>query len=496
MHSNFRNILLLLGGLFVLVLISCSSGSGDGSTSAYTIDPNLKRAISGKITDALDNPLEGVTVTLSGTTSATATTAADGTYIFRNLQSGTYTITPSTANYNCAPVSYDVSTENALSIAGKNFKADVIMVSGLVTNVVLPPGTPTALAEVTITATPADPESPNITAVSGSDGSYLLALSSGYAYTINFSKTGYAPVNYAFAADALNASLDTVRMLQDPAQTTGTGDASGKIINAFDGLPAPGLTINLREGMNYTTGTVIASYTTDASGNYSYTNLPAGIYTAQINGQIVNTGETTPVDIPTTYSTVIVVGGSAYPNQDFEVIGGLQATQYRIILTWGASPRDLDSHITGPIASGDSTQSNGRFHVYYANKNYEFGGTRYAGLDLDDVTSFGPETTTIYSQLSGTYRFSVHNFSGEAPFSTSGAKVKLYKGNTLKATFNVPTTNSTANVWTVFEINGDNIIPRNTLSSVSGASAVGMIQLGDSVTTDAALLSSLPPKRQ
>ncbi len=473
MHNNRRNILALLGALFVFLLTSCSGGSGGGNNGGVTaIDPALKRSISGKVTDALNNPIDGVTVNLlqAGSAVATVTTAADGTYVFPGLQNGSYTIKPDNTDYVFNPESYDnVSTENALSIGGKNFTCNVIIVRGLVTNVVLPPGISAPLAGVAITATPTDPTKPDLAATSGADGSFSLPLLNGVAYVINFSKTGYRPVDYSFAADSVNNTLETVRMLQDPGQTTGNGDASGKIVNAFDGEDAPGLTINLRGEMNTTTGTPIATATTDATGGYSFTDIPAGVYTAEINGQITNTGETVPVTIPTTYFTVIVIGGASYPGQDYAVIGGLPANQYRIVLTWGVSPHDLDSHITGPAASGDTIS---RFHVYYANKNYEFGGTRYVDLDLDDVTSYGPETTTIRNQLSGIYRFSVHNFSGEAPLSTSRAQVKLYKGNTLKATFNVPGTSATANLWTVFEINGDTITSKNTMSTVSGAGAV------------------------
>ena len=471
MHNHLRNTLLLLGVLFVFVLTSCSGKSGGDSGGAITIDPSLKRSISGKVTDAMNNPVEGVTIDLlqAGAVVVTVNTAADGTYVFPGLQNGSYKIKPNYADYVFSPASYDVSTENTLSIGGKNFTCNVIIVRGLVTNVVMPPGVEAPLADVAITATPTDPTQPNVTATSGADGSYALPLLNGISYTINFTKTGYRPVNYLFAADSLNTTLETVRMLQDPGQTTGNGNASGRIVNAYDGHAAPELSIKLRAEMGTTTGTPTATATTDSTGAYSFTSVPGGIYTAEITGQITNTGETTPVTIPTTYFTVIVIGGSDYPGQDYAVIGGLPANMYRIVLTWGASPHDLDSHMTGPAAPGDSS---GRFHVYYGHKQYEFGGTRYVDLDLDDVTSYGPETTTIRNKTAGVYRFSVHNFSGESPLSTSRAQVKLYQGNTLRATFNVPGTNGTANLWTVFEINGETITPKNTMSTVSGPGAV------------------------
>ncbi|HXX81993.1 MAG TPA: hypothetical protein VEI46_10625, partial [Thermodesulfovibrionales bacterium] len=91
-----------------------------------------------------------------------------------------------------------------------------------------------------------------------------------------------------------------------------------------------------------------------------------------------------------------------------------------------------------------------------------------AVLDHDDTDSFGPETTTIVQQFSGVYRFYVHDFTNggntsSTALSNSGAQVKVYQGNTLVATFNVPT-NQMGTVWTVFELNGSTITPINTIS--------------------------------
>jgi uncharacterized protein YfaP (DUF2135 family) len=56
--------------------------------------------------------------------------------------------------------------------------------------------------------------------------------------------------------------------------------------------------------------------------------------------------------------------------------------QTRIVLTWGASPSDLDSHLAGPTSTG------GRFHIYYNNKNYTENGVNIANLDHDQSMSF------------------------------------------------------------------------------------------------------------
>ena len=53
--------------------------------------------------------LEGVTITLSGDSSATTTTESDGTYSFTGLFTGRYMVTPSINGYDFSPASQSVA---------------------------------------------------------------------------------------------------------------------------------------------------------------------------------------------------------------------------------------------------------------------------------------------------------------------------------------------------------------------------------------------------
>jgi uncharacterized protein YfaP (DUF2135 family) len=157
------------------------------------------------------------------------------------------------------------------------------------------------------------------------------------------------------------------------------------------------------------------------------------------------------------------------------------------VLTWGQTPRDLDSHITGPNLAG------GRFHVYYGNRNYYYDNMLYCNLDVDDVTSYGPETVTIYHQTEGMYRYSVHDYTNRHSttsyiLSNSGAIVRVYFGAELQQTFYVPT-NRIGTLWTVFELVNGVIYPINAMTNVSNP---GTISKGEQ--TDAELLINLPAK--
>ena len=134
------------------------------------------------------------------------------------------------------------------------------------------------------------------------------------------------------------------------------------------------------------------------------------------------------------------------------------------MLRWGASPRDLDSHLIGRKEDG------GSFDVYYAKKSYSVGGEEYANLDVDDTTSYGPETITIKKSLSGKCVYAVHDYSNKSSSSSdklgySEAFVTVYKGGQEYATFNVPV-GEIGTYWVVFELSPDGTItPINAITN-------------------------------
>merc|ERR1711915_40496 len=92
-------------------------------------------------------------------------------------------------------------------------------------------------------------------------------------------------------------------------------------------------------------------------------------------------------------------------------------------LTWGQWPEDLDIHVTG-MNKYSKTEI---CHIYYGDLNDCTG----VSLDVDDVSSYGPETVTMdtsdiaaQDQIYGIY---VYDYSRSATTLTdSGAYVSLY----------------------------------------------------------------------
>ncbi|MCA0175987.1 MAG: hypothetical protein LCH73_06820 [Proteobacteria bacterium] len=157
----------------------------------------------------------------------------------------------------------------------------------------------------------------------------------------------------------------------------------------------------ITDGISYSgTGTAY----TDANGAFSVPMMKSG--TAAIVGQSVNL----------LTNTVRIEAGS----QDYALDSCLVLTPFglggTLRLTWGELPVDLDSHLLAPDGS----------HIYYSNPGNLLSAP-YANLDVDDVSSFGPEVVTLNKLMVGTYRYSVHNYSGQLDrwLSLSDARVEV-----------------------------------------------------------------------
>lgn len=342
---------------------------------------------------------------------------------------------------------------------------------------------PVANAEIVIT----DEDGNTIdTITTDVDGEYSITLDTGSLYSLLISVAGYmqsAYFNIEVMPNVVNV-LQTVLQI-DLTVATGTGSISGTILDATTGTPVAGATLRFREGINVLAGVPDAETSTDAVGFYVLTDaLTAGNYTMEISLS----------DYTTTYVPVIILGGILVGEQNSAISVAPAAGETRIVLTWGQFPSDLDSHLTGPVSDNSAT----RFHVYYADPIQPLVVDPDVGLDVDDITSFGPETITISNQFMGTYRYSVHDFTNGTALgtpnsmglATSGARVEVIRDGQPTMVFNVP--NLAGTLWTVFEMNGDTITPVNTMSDQSSPNLVQ--SAGGAGKTDIELIQNLPMK--
>ncbi len=177
-------------------------------------------------------------------------------------------------------------------------------------------------------------------------------------------------------------------------------------------------------------GTSSVRTTTDSSGK------------AQVS-QIPDDNQTTMIIEKPGYSTLVLncpCDGFTYAlSPEMVNLDGL-----RVVLTWGYSPRDLDSHMVYP----DN-------HIYFSHKK-----GADANLDVDDTNSYGPETITLTKRHVGErYVYAVRDYSNGSnlnsqALSNSDARVDVYVGKTHIRTYKVKP-GITANNWVVFGIDGD-----------------------------------------
>jgi hypothetical protein len=296
----------------------------------------------------------------------------------------------------------------------------------------------------------------------GSNGVYTLALPVGPIMGVA-SRDGFIPTTVDL--EVVDDQITTVEVIPlVPDTGIPTGDTGGTIRNAITNEGVPGALIELRSGVNNTTDEIMSSTTTNAAGAYSFAGIQAGTYTASVSADGF---------FPNRF-TVGVVGGDITNEQDGTMSPQLNPGEVRIILTWGTTPEDLDSHLTGPKPSGSSanqtcaTDTSTRFHLYFPCAEASGDGSPFPNaftLDRDDIDAVGPETVTILSPIEGTYRYCVHNYTNRdnttdsRELSNSGAQVRVFIGELdglRSESFNI-SPNILGTVWRVFELDGQTL---------------------------------------
>lgn len=269
------------------------------------------------------------------------------------------------------------------------------------------------------------------------------------------STTVEAGYNVIFNFDAATLHL----VPEGITQASGSGasncaTAEIRVANAVTGSALTGATVTMGS----------RTVTTNSLGIATFSQLPAGVNSVSVYSSGYSAAMQSASLSCSVTTNPVAVALSPSSGQT----GGLTSGQFRVILTWGQNPSDLDSHMTGPNSDGTT-----RWHVYYSSRTS--GGI--CGLDVDDTTSYGPETVTCPATGStgtlrdGVYRYSVHHYSGTGNIGTSGASVRLEFANGTVYNYAPPAAawTGSSNVWTVFELTVSggtiSVAPVNTLTT-------------------------------
>lgn len=196
-------------------------------------------------------------------------------------------------------------------------------------------------------------------------------------------------------------------------------------VNDDTGAPAANVRMEL-EGISYTGTTQV---TTSSTGTFSLPARPTSrvIISGRRGAFLTNS---VARDVVTT--TLNITDCLTLPSSN--------AATMR--LTWGANPRDIDSHLRTPDGA----------HVYFASQG-SLVANPFASLDVDDVTGFGPEVTTVRRPKVGIYRFYLHNYSQSFAPGMTGSPVRLelnYAGRPV--VFSPPPGEGSALWWHVFDL--------------------------------------------
>ncbi|MCC6244195.1 MAG: carboxypeptidase regulatory-like domain-containing protein [Gemmatimonadaceae bacterium] len=283
----------------------------------------------------------------------------------------------------------------------------------------------------------------------GADGSYRSNPLPAGSYDLHHSAAGYnnSPLfsrTLVGGADTPETSLPVVLMVPTG---TANGNLTGTVRDATTNAVIASATVEIRNGGGNTTGAALASTVSAANGTYSFTNLPAGIYTVRATKATYAEGSVNATISQATQTAPVL----------FMSPTGSNPFVWRVVLSWGTTPSDLDSHLTGPLAGSGS-----RFHVYFSSRG-SLTASPFAYLDVDETNGNGPETITIAQQIAGVYRYYVHRWSSSGEIKTSNARVDLYQGNTLVRQFYPPQQDGI--YWTVFELSGSTITTINAINS-------------------------------
>ena len=434
-----------------------------------------------------------ITVTIDGKSGSAAVTVVA-------LPVATVTLTPASLAIvvaGSAPLAAALADSTGAALTGRivdwttaNAAIATVSSSGLVTGVAIGTTNITATSEgksasvpVTVTPNPAvtftvsgrvvdaggasfiagarvtaqDPSAATVTTTTtDANGNWSLpGIAAGSVLQFAISAAGYVSTTVAAMTVVSAVTIENEPLARVSASTGGLrGTARDASTNA---VIATGMSVELRDGINNTTG--LASYvtTTATDGSYSLSAVAAGTYTLLMRG----------AGYAQTSRTVAVSGGATPASADLTLSASASANQWRVVLTWTAASRDLDLYLTLPGAG------TARQQVYFLQPG-NCAIAPFACLDHDAAAAPGPETITISQLGTGIYRVYVHNYNTpssatDSTLMASGAQVRVFRAATQVASYAVPAQGGT--LWTVFELDGatGTVTAKNTM----GAGAPG-----------------------
>jgi hypothetical protein len=290
-----------------------------------------------------------------------------------------------------------------------------------------------------------------------SAGSYAYFNNFDTYYFNTYTATGYKPLTYYYRTYRADEQILQEVVLLD-SDFTGDGDLRLNIRDVTTAAYVSGaITVEVYnnwgiENLKYSDPVLVTSQDYSRISGVITLTLPVGYYTVKAYGDYYTE----------TYVNVYVLPRD-YETFDIFLTPQLKADGLKAVLTWGLNPSDLDSHIQGYLNGSQ------QFHVYYGDTEYYRNGELHVNLDVDDTSSYGPETTSIYYRDPDfKYYFYVYNWTNHAYGIPREARVAIYSEGRLLFTVEPPEEhigNSSYLYWKVFsyDANSQRILIKNEI---------------------------------
>lgn len=233
-------------GHYMLFLLNSAGVPSVAKIIQITAGGGSTATLSGTVTDDANQPLAGVQI-MGG--AGSAITAQDGTYTLSNVPIGSATVNASLAGYQSASQTVTISSADSVNVP----VIQLVPVSpgGITGSVVDSNGN--SIAGATVTAL-------GLTTTTTAAGAFSLSNVPAGTVTLDASAPGYKAVSETVVvSQGSNTTAPPITL------TSNVGNVSGKVLDAANN-PITGASVSFGGG----------SATTDGTGSYSFTRVPAG----------------------------------------------------------------------------------------------------------------------------------------------------------------------------------------------------------------------------
>ncbi len=322
--------------------------------------PGSTYSISGSVTNASGAALSGIAIAAGG---VSTTSSSTGAYTLGGLAGGSYTVTPSSANYTFTPSSRAVSIAGA-SVTGQNFVGNTVTTSTYaITGMITAGGT--ALSGVTMSYSGASSGS----ATSDTSGNYSLNSLAAGSYTLTPAKSGYA---FTPATATISVGPSAVQNFT-AAATGGTALSNGVAVN---------------------------SSVNGASADASFKDFTLAVPSGASNLTIATTNASGDVDLyvragaAPTLSTYDCRPYTSSGNESCSFASPAVTTYFIRVYNYATGP--LTFSLTGTYSTGGTTATE-----KLVNGGFESGATAWTAAGTASITYAGtyPRTGVGYSDL-------------------------------------------------------------------------------------------------